>query len=65
MLEQPRRSDGSRQHTSSGKKMSFWRKLWLTIQIDFVVVIIASCVLSCFIYRKRRWSIMRGPRLTT
>ena len=32
--------------------MSFWRKLWLGIQIGFVVFIIATCVLGYFAYEK-------------
>ncbi len=54
-LEQPRRLDDSsrRRTTLSGKRrMTFWRKLWLTIQIVFVVLIIASCILGYFAYEK-------------
>jgi len=32
--------------------MSFWRKLWLAIQIGFVVLIIASSILGYFAYEK-------------
>lgn len=54
-LKQPRRIDGSKQSTTTGpakKKMSFWRKLWLGLQIGFVVAIITGCILGYVIYEK-------------
>ena len=60
-LPPPRRIDGPKRAATpdpagpagpAKKKMSFWRKLWLGIQIGFVVAIIAGCVLGYFIYEK-------------
>ncbi len=34
------------------KKLSFWRKLWLGIQICFVVAVILGCILTYFAYEK-------------
>jgi penicillin-binding protein 2 len=57
-LAQPRRIDGGK---GSGlakpkgpgkKKRSFWRKLWLGMQIGLVVAIILGCALGYFIYEK-------------
>jgi penicillin-binding protein 2 len=60
-FRQPRRMNGSKRGSPSGptgpafpgkKKKSFWRKLWVGIQIGFVVAIILGCVLGYFIYEK-------------
>ncbi len=34
------------------RKRSFWRKLWIGLQIAFVVCIIAACILGYFAYEK-------------
>jgi penicillin-binding protein 2 len=55
ILQQPRRIDGSRREPKSApakKQMSFWRKLWLGIQIGFIVTIVLGCVLAYFAYEK-------------
>ncbi len=44
--------DGAGSGAPGKKKKSFWRKLWLGIQIGFVVAIIAGCILGYFIYEK-------------
>ena len=54
-LPAPRRIDGPKRPANTGsvkKKRSFWRKLWLTIQIGSVMAIILGCVLGYFVYEK-------------
>jgi penicillin-binding protein 2 len=63
-LPQPRQIDGPKRDARKDpadragraspekKKRSFWGKLWLGIQISFVVAIILGCVLGYFIYEK-------------
>jgi penicillin-binding protein 2 len=54
-LQQPRQIDGPKRDAPTGpgkKKRSFWRKLWLGIQISFVVAIILGCILGYFVYEK-------------
>jgi len=57
----PRRMNGSKRGSPASptgpaapgkKKKSFWRKLWIGIQIGFVVAIILGCILGYFIYEK-------------
>jgi len=50
-LQQPRRIDGSKRGRAGEKKRSFWRKLWLGIQIGFVVAL-SPVLLGYFIYEK-------------
>ncbi len=54
-LPAPRRIDGPKGKAKAAtdkKKRGFWRKLWLGIQIGFVMAIILGCILGYFIYEK-------------
>jgi len=54
-LPQPRRLGGSKPGAPAGtakRKRSFWRKIWIGIQVSFVVAIILGCILGYFVYEK-------------
>ena len=55
-LRQPRELKGAARapqaEAPAKKKRGFWRKLWLGIQISFVIVIIIASVAGYFIYEK-------------
>ena len=54
-LPPPRTVNGPKRDGSTGKgkkRISFWRKLWLGIQVGFVVLIIVISVAGYFIYEK-------------
>jgi membrane peptidoglycan carboxypeptidase len=54
-LNQPRRMDSPRHGSSSStpkRKKGFWRKVWLGLQIAFVVFIIVAAIGGYFIYEK-------------
>ncbi len=51
-LQQPRRIDGAKRSVAKAapakKKKSFWRKLWVGMQIGVVVTAIVGCLLGYF-----------------
>jgi penicillin-binding protein 2 len=54
-LKQPRRVEGPKGNAVKGgvrTKRSFWRKLWIGVQIAFVVLIITTCILGYLAYEK-------------
>jgi penicillin-binding protein 2 len=54
-LAPPRRPGGKPRPDSSGggrKKMGFWRKVWITLQLGAVLALVIACVLGYFVYQK-------------